>query len=331
MRNYLFLIILLITACKETYEVPNHTPGVIKVVNGLIMTAYGEGGLLITNENTGLTIAQIFPPEGMHSIDDFDVDNNLIFVLDSRGRDYLAVFSFNGTNADLVSRPVQVEGGPFNGISASAGNLVVSGGTTFLNRFTYSSNGEIQGPISFGRDRGHPDVLLSSDGQAAFISTDFDGGVNGFGVTSLFLGDELQIPFIVSELRIMEAGFSSGVTSPVGFPIQTATFNDNLIVAHGGGLTIINLLEGYVFNSNENIDIGISAISITIDSNIAYVIGFQNNTPTLVRVDLSDISNPTTLSSESLPIGDNIPTSIGVGIDDLYIAAGSAGIVVLPK
>ncbi len=331
MRNLLVLLLIVLVGCKETYEVPNHTPGVIKIVNGLVMAAYGEGGLVISNESTGQFISQIFPPQGMNSIDDFDVDGNLIFVLDSRGRDYLAVFSFDGSEVELVREPETVQGGPFNGISAVSGNLVVSGGTTFLNRFTYSQNGDIQGPVSFGRDRGHPDVLLSPDGQAAFISTDFDGGVNGFGVTSLHIGNDLSIPFIISELRIMEAGFSPGVTSPVGFPIQTTVFNDNLIVAHGGGLTIINLTEGYAFNSNSNVDIGIAAITVSIDANIAYVLGYQGDAPALVRLDLSDINNPNIISTETLQTNESIPTSIAVGLNELYIAAGNEGIIQLPK
>lgn len=325
------IVLILIIGCKENYNVPNHTPGVVKVYGNLLMTAYGEGGLVITNENSGQFIAQIFPPQGMNSIDDFDKDGNLIFVIDSRGRDYLAVFSFDGINVSLVSKPVTVQGGPFNGISALNGNLIVSGGTTYLNRFTYTNDGKLHGPIDFGRDRGHPDVLLSEDGQAAFISTDFDGGVNGFGVTSLFIGNQLQIPFILSELRIPESGFTIGVTKPVGFPIKTATLNNNLIVAHGGGLTIINLIENYVFDQSENIDIGISSVAITIDNDIAYVIGYQNETPMLVRVDLSDINNPLILSTEILETGNNLPTSIAVSDNEIYIAAGTAGLIILPK
>ncbi|WP_436515953.1 hypothetical protein [Ekhidna sp. To15] len=331
MRYIVTLLLLIILGCKESYDVPNHTPGVVRIFDNLLMTAYGEGGLIISNVNTGEIITQVFPPQGMNSIDDFDMDGNLIFVLDSRGRDYIAVFSFDGINTSLVADPIAVEGGPFNGVSASNGNLVVSGGTTFLNRFKYSSKGKIFGAVSFGRDRGHPDVLLSDDGQAAFISTDFDGGVNGFGVTSLYIGDRLQIPFILSELRILESGITTGVTAPVGFPIQTAIYNDNLIVAHGGGLTIINLIEGHIFGSNSNIDIGISGISLAIDDNIAYVIGYQGEIPTLVTVDLSDISNPPTVSTTSLFTDGSIPTSIAVSNTEIYIAAGAAGLLILPK
>lgn len=331
MRIAFIILLGVLVSCQDAYDVPNHTPGIVKVLDGFLMAAYGEGGLVISDENSGEVLAQIFPPQGMNSIDDFDKDGNLIFVLDSRGRDYIAVYSFDGREVDLVTKPVSVQGGPFNGISAASGNLVVAGGTTFLNRFTYSSSGSIQGPVTFGRDRGHPDVLLSSDGQAAFVSTDFVGGVNGFGVSSLYIGDKLQIPFIQSELRIFDAGFTAGVTKPVGFTIQTAVYNDNLIVAHGGGLTIINLLEGYVFGTNMNVDIGISAISIAIDSNIAYITGYQGDSPALARVDMTDINNPGVLGIEILSTNGSIPTSIALGVTDIYIAAGDAGLIILPK
>lgn len=330
MRATILLFIFILLGCTEDYEVPNHAPGVVKVVDGYLMVAYGEGGLIISNEASGSVIAQIFPPQGMNSIDDFDVDGNLIFLLDSRGRDYLAIFTFDGISVSLESDPVPVQGGPFNGISASNGNLVVAGGTTFLSRYTYSSSGKLEGPVTFGRDRGHPDVLLSSDGQAAFVSTDFVGGESGFGVSSLFIGDELKIPFIASELIIPEAGFTTGVTSPVGFPIQTSTYNDHLLVAHGGGLTIISLTEDYYFGNSQDLNIGINANSIAVHSDTAYIIGYQGDTPALVRVDLTDISNPTVISTEVLNTNGSIPTSISLSSSDIYIAAGASGIIVLP-
>lgn len=333
MRRYLIVAFILLFSCSESYDVPNHTPGVVKVFNNLLLAAYGEGGLIISDEFSGEVLAQIFPPQGMHSIDDFDMDGDLIFVLDSRGRDYMAVFTFDGSEVSLVSDPVSVEGGPFNGISASNGNLVISGGTTFLNRFTYSTNGEIHGPISFGRDRGHPDVLLSTNGQAAFISTDFGIGldIERFGVMSLYIGNSLEIPSVISELGIAEAGLTEGLTGPVGFPIQTAIYNDNLVVAHGGGLTIIRLIEEFVFGVHTTIDIGISAVTLAIDGDIAYVIGYRESIPILIRLDLTDIDNPVILQSEILETNGSIPTSIAVGVNDVYIAAGAAGIISLPK
>ena len=117
----------------------------------------------------------------------------------------------------------------------------------------------------------------------------------------------------------------------MAFPIQTALLNNNLLVAHGGGLTIIELVENYTFGSNSLIDIGINGVAVHVDQSNAYVIGYQNDTPILVTLDLSDISNPVILSSEEIAANGSLPTSIATGPDDIYIAAGEAGIIRLQK
>ena len=329
----LIFIFSIIMGCSETYDVPNHVPGIIKVSGGLVYTAYGEGGLIITNETSGEVVSHIFPPQEMKSIDDFDLDGNLLFVLDSRGRDYFAVFSFENGQEELLSAPVPVEGGPFNGISAVNGNVVISGGTTFLNRFRYDNNGNIKGPVNFGRDRGHPDVLLSRNGQYAYISADFGFGldIDRFGVMSLFIGDDLEIPAVISELGIPEAGFTEGTTKPVGFPIQSSLFDDHLLVAHGGGLTIVELAQEGVFGNSNLIATNVSGISVTADGNNAYLIGYDGDSPVLVAIDLADINNPVIISQNTLPTNGETPTSVAVGSNDVYIAAGNSGIITIPK
>lgn len=323
------LVILILAGCQDTYDTPNHVPGVVKVSNGLLYAAYGEGGLIISDEVSKETLAHIFPPRGMNSIDDFDVESDLIFAIDSRGRDYLAVFSYSkGQEPQLEASPIQVQGGPFNGISAKNGNLVVSGGTTFLNRFTYNSEGELSGPVTFGRDRGHPEVLLSENGQFAFVSTDFDGV--RYGITSLYIGNELDVPGIVSELDLDGSGFTPGVTKPVGFPIQSSVIDNHLLVAHGGGLTIIQLVEEGGFGTSFTLDIGLSGISVATEADRAYVIGYQNDTPSMVAIDISDINNPSIISTVALNTND-IPTSIAIGMNRIYIAAGKTGILQLLK
>jgi len=334
MKRYFIFILLLSYGCDSDFEVPNHFPGVVKVFNNRIFVANGEGGLIITDISTGLVLAHIFPPRGMRSIDDFDVDADLLFVIDARGKNYVAVYSIAEiNNPELADGPIQVQGEPFNGVSAKSGNVVVAGGTTFLEFFQYSNSGKLSGPVTFGRDRGHPDVLLSEDGLTAFVSTDFNSPVDDarFGVESLSLGNELSIPSVISQQGIPEAGFTQGGTSPVGFPIYTNIYRDNLLVAHGGGLTIIKLIEGAAFGETNLYDFGINAIAVETSNDTAYIIGYSNDEPVMLRVDISDIDNPTVLESESLNIGDNIPTSIALGNQFVYIAAGEAGLLELVK
>ena len=286
---------------------------------------------MISDEQTGEVVAQIFPAGEMHSIDDFDVDGNLIFALDSRGRNYVAVYSFDGQEVKIVNDPIQVQGGPFNGIAAAQGNLVISGGTTFLERFTYSNGGKIDGPVRFGRDRGHPDIILSNDGQAAFVSTDFGIGldIERFGIMSLFIGDELQIPYVISELGIEASGFTPGLTTPTGFPIQSVQVSDRLFVAHGGGVTAIDL-EQNVFANSQELDLEINSTAIDATTSTVYVVGLMNEIPTLLTLDISDTQNTVVANSFELDVNGEVPTAIAIGSNDIYVAVGRAGIISLP-
>ncbi|MFK7952060.1 MAG: hypothetical protein AB8B73_04385 [Ekhidna sp.] len=328
--QFILILIAFLFSCGEKYDLPNHVPGVVKVSKGKVYVTYGEGGLIIYDDETQNLVAQIFPPQGMHSIDDVAIDNDLIFVLDSRGHDFMAVFSLKDEKIKLVFAATRVQGGPFNGISASNGNLVISGGTFFLERFTYSNDGKIEGSVSFGRDRGHPDIHLSEDGDHAFVSTDFSLEANPrFGVLSLQIGNSLSIPTVVSELGIEGAGFTEGLTTPIGFPIKSATTNDRLIVAHGNGLTFIPISEG-IFGSSYHLDIGINCTAVAVSEEIVYAVGLKDNVPFLVQVNLSNANNPIIISSEAL-LSEEIPTSIAIGENTLYVAVGSDGLIEILK
>ncbi len=331
MRYYSILLVFILFSCSDDFTVPSHVPGVVKVSGNHLFTSYGDGGLIVTSLNTDEVTTHIFPAGDMRGIDDFDIAGDLLFVLDARGNNYVASYSIADLdNPELIDGPYLVPGEPFNGISARNGNLVVSGGTRHLEYFQYDASGEISGPATFGRDRGHPDVLLSDNGQVAFASTDFnlDRKVNGarFGILALSLGTELQIPTEIDQIGITEAGITDGVTTPVGFPIQTALYNNRLLVAHGGGLTIIDLVEQSAFGASRLLDLGINAISVQAQNDIAYVIGLD---PTLVKVDISDPANPSIIESVPLNIGDNIPTSLALSNTSVFIAAGEAGLLEL--
>ncbi|MEP1097446.1 MAG: hypothetical protein ABJG78_20175 [Cyclobacteriaceae bacterium] len=331
MRYCYVLLVLGLLACTEDYKVPSHVPGVVKVSGNNVFVAYGDGGLIVTDVTTDQVVAHLFPAGEMNGIDDFDIAGDLLFVLDARGKNYLATYDIsNLQNPELVDGPYLVQGGPFNGISAKGGSLVVSGGTFYLEYFQYSSSGKLSGSASFSRDRGHPDVLLSNNGQVAFASTDFNGLVDDtrFGVMALSLGTELNIPTIISQRGIPEAGFTEGVTSPVGFPIQTALSGDNLLVAHGGGLTIIELVDDSAFGTSQLIDLGIRAVSVQAQNDTAYVIGI-GAVPSLVKVDISDTSNPVITETVTLNIGTSIPTSLALTNSFVYIAAGEGGLLKL--
>lgn len=332
MKRIFFYVLILLAGCSDEFDIPNHVPGAVKISDGRAFVAYGEGGLIITDIATENILAQIFPPREMNSIDDFDVDGNLLFVIDARNTNYLAVYSISNINEPkLVDGPIQVNGGPFNGISASAGNLVVSGGTFFLEYFQYSQGGKLKGSALFGRDRGHPDVLLSDNGQVAFVSTDFQivPDKPRFGAMALYLGEKLGIPGVLSEYRIEGADFSEGLTTPVGFPIKLKVHEDHLLVAHRAGLTVIELIDGSAFGTANTFDFGIEATAIESLGNIAYIAGATANGQALIKVNVSDLSSPSIVETELLDIADNIPTSIAVTDQFVYVTAGESGLLKL--
>ena len=334
MKKYLFLILVLSVGCSSTdYAVPSHVPVVAKVVNENVFVTYGDGGLIITDAANDDVIGHIIPTGQMKGIDDFSIDDNLLFALDARGRNHLAVYDITNLNKpELLDGPISVVGDPFNGISARGENVVVSGGSRYLEFFRYTSDGELFGSSTFGRDRGHPDVILSENGRVAFASTDFSSPVDGsrFGIIALNLGEDLNIPTLISQAPLPNAGFTEGVTTPVGFPIQADLYNNHLLVANGGGLTVITLVDQVAFGQTSNFDLGISAVSIEADNDIAYIVGYTPD-PTLLKVDITDLTNPTISETVSLDIGENVPTSVAVSNSFIYITAGEAGLLKLPR
>lgn len=330
----LFFAFVTLAGCSDDFNVPNHVPGVVKIFDSKVFVAYGEGGLFITDANTDEVLAQIFPPEEMHSIDDFDVDGDLLFVIDARNKNYLASYSISDvSHPKLVDGPILVNGGPFNGISASTGNLVVSGGTLMLEYFQYSPRGSLKGSALFGRDRGHPDVLLSDNGQVAFVATDFQivPDKPRFGAMALYLGNELSIPGVLSEYRIEGADFSEGLTTPVGFPIKLKVHQEHLFVAHRAGLTLIELIEESAFGSATTFDLGIEVTAIETLNNTAFVVGDTPDGKALMKIDLTDLNAPTIMETVILDIGSSIPTAVAVTDQFVYIAAGEAGLLKLSQ
>lgn len=339
MRSKLWLLLTLqcgLWSCSNNAGyLQNGYPAFVRVNGSYAYTANGELGLDIIDLNNLRTVHRMLPQREMHSIDAMSIDGNLLFLIDARGEDYLAVYDVsNPVNPQLIDGPIGVNGGPFTGVSAAGGNVVVSGGTTHLNYFKYTSGGKLSNSEAiFGRDRGHPDVLLSNDGQVAYLSTDFNGLVDDaeYGVVTVALGDLATSPVLLSEIGIPGSGFTEGTTQPSGFPIKTAILSDDvLLVAHGVGLSIIDLVQGRILASMRTVDIGIAATNLAIYQSIAYVVG-NSPSPTLVKVDLSDIANPSVIETVPLNTSGGIPTSVAVTDQLVLIAANEGGLMVMNR
>ena len=105
MRNWVVYLFVFLSACTDDYIVPSHVPSVVKIVGNYSFVTYGDGGLYISDITTEEVVSHLLPTGGMLGIDDFDVQGDLLFVIDARGRNYLASYSIRD-----ISNPVLVDG-----------------------------------------------------------------------------------------------------------------------------------------------------------------------------------------------------------------------------
>ncbi|MEM8712951.1 MAG: hypothetical protein AAGG01_18525, partial [Planctomycetota bacterium] len=212
----------------------------VVIRGGLAYLARGTTGLGIMDLRTRVATTMP-PPAGSNRVDDVAIADGLLFLLDAASGGRLAVMDLSDPLAPaLVSAPVNVPVGPFAGVSAGGGQVAVSGGTGLMTVRTYDGEGRLSAAVrSIDLGIGQPDVTVSEDGALAFVSTDFAGTVGGssFGLTTVRLGTPLTIE---QRSGLPGAGFTPGFQSPANFPIASARFQDGAVVAHGGGVSLVD-------------------------------------------------------------------------------------------
>ncbi len=306
---------------------PVSTNNIVIVGNVAYATA-GEEGLLIYDLETATQVNQVIPPPGSQQVDDVAFADGLLFIMDGVTPGALSVFSLEDpVNPSLTAGPVRVDVGPFSGVSAAAGMVVVSGGTGRLSVHTYDSEGKL-GPDVATADLGvgQPDVLLDTTG-VAYVSTDFSGLVEGqpFGITSLALNPPPQAPVALAQVGIPGAGFTAGFASPANFAIESAIIGETLFVASGGGLTLIDITDPAMPLVIDTIDLGFSAVNVEARNQLLYVVG-SDPAPILAVIDVSDLGNPQVTDRIDLFEGS---LSIGVAAGGPYLAVADRHLGVL--
>lgn len=296
--------------------------------NGVIYAARGSAGLAAISTLTR-EFSAIPNTPGTGSVDDVSVADGLLFVLDASGSGALSVFSLDDPLEPIrISGPVPVPVGPFAGVSASGGRVTVSGGTGLMTVRGYDADGLLAGVSSIDLGVGQPDVLQSSDGERAFVSTDFSGFVGGssFGISVVGLSSPPAPLQPLLQIGLSGAGFSAGAASPANFPIESALLPGELIgVAHGGGLSVVNPTTGGVLATQA---LPFSAVNVDTLGSTAFVVGTGGR---LSEVNLITPGSPSIVSTEALP---GAGTLLSVAVDDLVTvvaADGSGEIIVLPR
>ena len=288
--------------------------------------ARGTAGLGIMNLRTR-SFVTVPPPAGSNRVDDVAVADGFLFLLDAAAGGRLSVMDLKKPGVPtLASSPVNVPIGPFAGVSAGGGRVVVSGGTGLMVVRSYGPDGVLGSAVSsIDLGVGQPDVLVSTDGQQAFVSTDFSGTVSGsgFGITTVALATPPQTQTITSRTGLPGSGFTGGFQAPANFPIEAALFGQDTIVAHGGGIS--RIAPGGVLVGTT--PLGFSGVSVDVVGNTAFVVGTGRS---LAQYDLTAPGAPQFISSVQLS-GPGALTGVSANERFIAIAGNQAGLTVLSR
>jgi hypothetical protein len=293
-------------------------------------TAYAsraERGVEIIDLASGKALGIVPPPAGSESVDDLAVADHSLFVLDARPPGHLSVFSLaDSTRPVLVSPPVEVAVGPFCGVSAASGRVIVSGGTSQMSLRSYDAQGKL-GPLLATADfgRGQPDILLAPDGTRAFVSTHYWGP--HFGLTTVRVGRSSLAK--AGSLSLDTYGFTDGGAKPASFPLKTALEGDLLLVADLRGVSVVSIANLDEPRLLASLNIGVKGVNVDVRDHLAAVVG-SSPRPLLVLVDVAVPSSPRIVRSIPLPEG-SYPTGVAIGATHIAVASHQKGVLLISR
>ena len=152
----------------------------------VVLAPRGSRGLLVyfADNREGCSEPRAWPSPQLDDVaievHDVSADGRCVFSLDAVSGRLAVSRTIDSGEEEVATRAiVDVDVGPYSGVAARAGSVVVSGGTSELSFFHYdrdscklSPKRTLGSPPLF---RGQPDVSLASNGRFAFISTHFAG------------------------------------------------------------------------------------------------------------------------------------------------------------
>ena len=302
--------------------------GNVEATDSLVYATQGAAGLVWLDGRSGNQRGSLSPPAGSESIDDIAVDGDVLFALDAEPPGHLAVFSLaNPLQPALISAPRLVEVGPFSGVSAADGVLMVSGGTSQLTVWQYDRAGHLEGPLATADlGRGQPDIVVAANGLA-YASTHYWGPY--FGLDILRYDSSTRVLSTLSELRLDGAGFTKGGTKPANFPLSAKTVGtDTLLIAFARGVAVVGISNPEVPQLLRVMDVGGKAVSIDTRGRLAAVAVAAPN-PAVVILDFSGTGPPTT-KQIALPPGTN-PAGIAFTGARVAVAVRERGVLLIGR
>ncbi len=320
MRVSTLAAVLLTTGCN-LHAVNNEKGPINLAVDGeRIGVAVGERGVDLLDWKTSARLAHADPGGASDSYDDVALAGGWLFALDA---DDGLLSVFDAKTLAVVQRDVEVPVGPYSGVAAAGGRVVVSGGTDAATVFRYDTAGRLTVERTVEGHRGKPEVALDREGRAMFFSTHFSDPVDGheFGLSVATFDGRF-----VDALGLPGAGFTEGGGRPASFPIRAAITQERVLVAHGGGLSIVAYDGTLDLKLLTTLNLGIQAVDVTVEGSTAWVVGVSPSS--VVEVDLTEPAAPKV--RKRTPLSDP-PSAIVASGDKLVIATGALEVVMLPR
>ncbi|MGH8693598.1 MAG: hypothetical protein ACREVM_05135 [Burkholderiales bacterium] len=299
---------------------PGESANVVANGNWAYVTR-GAAGIEILHLGAATSSTLMRLPHDVESADDLAIADDLLFVLDARPQGHLSVFSLTTPSAPaLVGTPIAVEVGPFSGVSAAAGRVIVSGGTSQLSLRSYDAAGRLGAAVvSADYGRGQPDVLLDSRGELALISTH-----NWGPYFRLTLARVSGSPLSLAEqgsLPLDTYGFTPGGAEPANFPIESAIAGQHAYVAFNKGLGVLDVSSPKAPKQVALLKLDVEPVNVDVQDGVAAMVGSQPK-PMLILVDVRDAPNPKVLQSLPLPEGS---FATGVALTPAYVIVAAHG------
>ena len=259
----------------------------LAVLDTLVYATAADDGVIILSLNSGVTVGTMPPPVGTESIDDVAIAGMRLFVLDAVAPGHLSVFSLaDPLRPRLIGTSRAVPVGPFSGVSAADGLVMVSGGTSELTAWALDTSGALRGPIATGDlGRGQPDVAVAPGGRVAYVSTHYRGPA--FGLDVVLVDTTTRSVEPLARLPLQGAGFTDGGARPSSFPIVASVHDEHtVLVAHGRGVAVIDAVNPEAPRLTDVLDVGGAATHVHVLHDTAAVV-IAGPSPAVALIDLS--------------------------------------------
>lgn len=314
-----------VAGCRLPEIAPAGEPENVAAAGGRAIAALAEEGFAIWERGAAAPIARVAPPAGSDRIDEVAIDGTLLFALDALEPGALSVFSLADPRAPrLVDGPREVPVGPFSGVAAAHGVVVVSGGTSDLTIHHYDRDGRLQEKVvSLDLGRGQPDVSVRDDGRLAVVSSHFSFLADTFGFTTLAL--DAGGAMALARIEIDGAGYSPGVARPANFSIATALSGTTLVVTAGRALAFFDLADPAAPRALATLACRFFPIAVAFAGGRVVAVG-SSPEPTIAWVDATHPAQPLLLAEQPLPAGAQ-PTGVALVGDAAAVAARGAGLL----